>query len=77
MQSSGKRSNQVRFLVFKDRSKVNHNVIIFDARDDGNSSAATKSPFQIGGRMAFAANVKDGTAKALCWSGASARQRSS
>src|SRR5256885_9805017 len=75
LQSGGKRSNQVRFLVLKDRSKVNHDVIIFDARDDGNSSAATKTPSQIGGRMAFAANVKDGTAKALRWSGAAARQR--
>jgi len=65
LQSGGQRCNQIWFLVLKDRSKVNHNVIIFDARDDGNSSAATKAPFQIGGRVAFAANVKDGTAKAL------------
>jgi hypothetical protein len=67
LQGSGEGSDQVRFLVFEHRAKVDYNLVIFDARDDGDRRAAAKALFKMGGGMAFAADVKHWSAKALRW----------
>src|SRR5260370_854755 len=75
LQSSGERRDQVGFLFFEHRAEVEHNMVVFDARDDRSDRTTAKTLFEFGGGMAFAADVKDWSAKTLRWSGASAGKR--